>query len=129
MRRLSIGIAWAAIGGALAVADVIDLWRIANDSKYGWRGGFFEPSFWASEIGIIFFLAAAAVVGGAVVARRRWGLIGMRVLAPVALIYGVAYDVAGDERAGWVSLLALALTGLVAVSVWYAFRSGSEFAT
>jgi cytochrome b subunit of formate dehydrogenase len=57
-----------------------------------------------------------------VIAGKRWALLGLKILAPIALLYLVAYSIFGGERALWIAIGVFALTVVVGMSVYYAYR-------
>jgi hypothetical protein len=123
-----IGTTWLLGGAALGLWLGADLLRVGADSQFGWRTSFYEPSWWAFQFGFVAFLGICAVIGAGAAGRRRWGTIGLRIVGPIALLYLVAYNLLGGERAWWLALGALGLTVVVAASVYLAYR-GKGLAT
>jgi hypothetical protein len=117
-----IGASWAIFGAGLFVLGAVDLVRLAADPQYGWRSTFYEPFWWYVQIGMELFILAGAVIGVGIIAGKRWALLGLKVLAPIALLYLVAYSIFGGERALWVAIGVFALTVVVGMSVYYAYR-------
>jgi len=121
--RRAIGYTWAAIGLSLALVAGYDLATLAQDPQHGWQSAFFEPSWWSFQIGMVVFIFGCAFIGIGVALGKRWGDVGLRVCGPIALLYLVAYDLLGGERAWWLALLALLLTVFVGVSVYFVYQA------
>jgi hypothetical protein len=126
--RLIIGATWGIVGVVLFTISTANLAQFASDPEFGWGTDFYAPSWWYLQIAIEAFILACALIGAAILTRRRWSLRALRVFSPIALAYLVAYDIFGGERAWWVSVGALALTVVVAASMYYAYRHGDRLA-
>ena len=128
MKRQWIGAIWALAGISLFAWGAKGLVELAADPQYGWNSTFYEPSWWYVQIGMELFVLACGVIGLGVMSGKRWGHWGLKIVGPLALLYLVAYDIFGGERAWWLAVGALVLTIFVGVSVYYAYRQGDGFA-
>jgi hypothetical protein len=127
-RHTVFGTLWLAAGIVGAALNTYELITIALRPDVGFSAPFYEPSWWFTQALFPMFFIAAAVVGVALLCRTRWAVGGLKVLAPIMLIYATAYTIFGGERAWWWALIGLAALVFAAWSTVFAYGKRERLA-
>ena len=113
-----IGSVWALVFGAIScllAANLLSLTR-GEDAQY------YEPNWWLVQIAALTTLISCSIVGLGFVALTRWGVLGIRIVGPVVLLYLTAYGVFGGERPWWSNVAIFGLFLFVAYSIYLAIK-------
>ena len=122
-RSTIIGGLWLLLGAVAAPWTTYDLWRVASDPEYGLSSTFYEPSFWVIQAVFPIFFVLVFGAGVGVLKNRRWGVLLLRVLAPVMLVYTAAYTLLDHDHYWWWGLFGLACLLLAGFSIAFAYAS------
>jgi hypothetical protein len=127
-RPTVFGVLWLAVGFVGAAMTMYELVTIASKPDVGFSGPFYEPSWWFTQALFPLFFIVAAAVGAGLLRNARWALRGLKVVAPLMLLYASAYTIFGGERAWWWALTGVAALAFAAWSVVFAFRGEKSVA-
>jgi hypothetical protein len=127
--RMIIGGLWLLLGAAAGPWTTYDLWRIASDPEYGLSSTFYEPSFWVIQMLFPIFFFSAFVVGVGLLKKRRWGVVVLRVLAPLMLAYTLAYTLLDHDHYWWWGVLGLGCLILAGFSLPFAYAKRPKLPT
>jgi len=122
------GALWLVAGLVGAAMTTYELVTIALKPDVGFSYPFYEPAWWYTQALFPLFFIAAAVVGVGLLRKASWALVGLRVVAPLMLLYATAYTIFGGERAWWWALIGLAALVFAAWSVAFAYGRRKEVA-
>jgi len=130
MRRDKVlGVIWIFLGGVGCAWTSYDLSNLAMDPQYGLSSSFYERSWWITQALFPVFFLTMVVAGWGALLKRRWALWAFRVLAPIMLVYTLAYTIFGGERAWWWALIGVASLVLAGFSTHFAYAKRERAAT
>lgn len=124
-----LGALWILLGTVGCAWTTIGLIVLAVDPRYGLSSTFYEPSWWVSQALFPVFFLAMLIAGSGVLLKRQWALWAFRVLAPIMLVYMLAYTIFGGERAWWWALIGVGLLVLAGFSTHFAYAKRKVAAT
>ncbi len=114
---------WVLLGFAGLVLTTYHLMTLAADPQYGFSSTIREPLWWFIQALFPTFFCVMVIAGFGVLFTRRWGLWAFRILAPLMLLYTLAYTIFGGERAWWLALIGLAWLAFAVVSTLFAYAN------
>jgi hypothetical protein len=127
-RHAVFGALWLAAGVVGAAITAYELIETALQPHVGFSAPFYEPSWWFTQALFPLFFIAGAAVGLALLRRARWAIGGLKIVAPIMLLYAATYTLFGGERAWWWALIGLVALVFAAWSVAFAYGKRRELA-